>query len=104
MLAGLADRSLLIREATEDRLHQDYRSPLLPEAPQLLARLVAAGALASCWSGAGPTLLGICDGEDGERVRAGGGRPWRRSACPGGCCCARADLEGLIVEDVPTAY
>ena len=70
LLAGLADRSLLIREATEDRLHQDYRSPLFPEAPQLLARLVAAGALASCWSGAGPTLLGICDGGDGERVRA----------------------------------
>ena len=61
LLAGLADRSLMIREATEDRLHQDYRSPLFPEAPQLLARMVRAGALAACWSGAGPTLLGICD-------------------------------------------
>ncbi len=69
LLAGLADRDLMIREATEDRLHQDYRSPLFPEAPQLLARLVKAGALASCWSGAGPTLLGICDGE-------------RRRSCP----------------------
>ena len=74
LLAGLADRSLLIREATEDRLHQDYRSPLFPEAPQLLARLVAAGALASCWSGAGPTMLGICDAADGERRAVGGGQ------------------------------
>ena len=30
LLAGLADRHVLISEATEDRLHQDYRSPLFP--------------------------------------------------------------------------
>ena len=104
LLAGLADRSLLIREATEDRLHQDYRSPLLPEAPQLLARLTAAGALASCWSGAGPTLLGICDGEDGERVRAGAASAMEEIGVPGRVLLVRADLEGLIVEGVPTAY
>ncbi|HMK63407.1 MAG TPA: homoserine kinase [Acidimicrobiales bacterium] len=69
LLAGLADRSLLVKEATEDRLHQDYRIPLFPEAPQLLSALVSAGALAACWSGAGPTLLGLCDGGDAERVR-----------------------------------
>ena len=83
LLAGLADRSLLTREATEDRIHQDYRSPLFPEAPKLLAKLVDAGALASCWSGAGPTLLAICDGADQEKVR-GKARdpPWPRSALP----------------------
>ena len=73
----------MIREATEDRLHQDYRSPMFPEAPQLLARLVAAGALASCWSGAGPTLLGICDGEHGERVRAGAEEAMEEIGVPG---------------------
>jgi len=104
LLAGLADRSLLIRQATEDRLHQDYRSPLLPEAPQLLARLTAAGALASCWSGAGPTLLGICDGEDGERVRAGAASAMEEIGVPGRVLLVRPDLEGLIVEGVPTAF
>ena len=58
LLAGLADHRMLVREATEDRLHQDYRSPLFPEAPMLLASLVGGGALAACWSGAGPSLLG----------------------------------------------
>jgi homoserine kinase len=98
LLAGLADRSLLIREATEDRLHQDYRSPLFPEAPQLLARMVAAGALASCWSGAGPTLLGICDGAQGERVRASAEEAMESIGVPGRAFLLRADLEGLIVE------
>ncbi|HUY20871.1 MAG TPA: homoserine kinase [Acidimicrobiales bacterium] len=101
LLAGLADRSLLIREATEDRLHQDYRSPLFPEAPQLLGRLVAAGALASCWSGAGPTLLGLCDGQDGERVRSGAEAAMEEIGVPGRALLLRPDVEGLIVEGSP---
>ena len=67
LVAGLADHRLLVREATEDRLHQDYRSPLFPEAPMLLAGLLEGGALAVCWSGAGPSLLGIFDGPNGAR-------------------------------------
>jgi homoserine kinase len=59
LLAGLAEPSVLTAAATGDRLHQDARTTLFPEAPALLAALVEAGALASCWSGAGPTLLGI---------------------------------------------
>jgi homoserine kinase len=98
LLAGLADRSLLIREATEDRLHQDYRSPMFPEAPQLLARLVAAGALASCWSGAGPTLLGICDGADGESVRTQAEKAMADIGVPGRAMILRPDLEGLVVD------
>jgi homoserine kinase len=98
LLAGLADRALMIREATEDRLHQDYRSPMFPEAPQLLARMVKSGALASCWSGAGPTLLGICDGEQGERVCAGAQEAMEEIGVPGRAMLLRPDLEGLIVE------
>ncbi len=59
LLAGLAEPSVLTSAATGDRLHQDARTTLFPEAPALLVALVEAGALASCWSGAGPTLLGI---------------------------------------------
>ncbi|HXQ90819.1 MAG TPA: homoserine kinase [Acidimicrobiales bacterium] len=99
LLAGLADRSLLIREATEDRLHQDYRSPMFPEAPQLLARLVSAGALASCWSGAGPTLLGICESEMGEQVRASAQRSMEETGVPGRALLLRPDIEGLVVEE-----
>ena len=68
LLAGLADHRQLVREAAEDRLHQDYRSPLFPEAPMLLAGLLSGGALAACWSGAGPSLLGISTSEGVDRV------------------------------------
>jgi homoserine kinase len=98
LLAGLADRSLLVREATEDRLHQDYRSPLFPEAPQLLTRLVTAGALASCWSGAGPTLLGLCDGSDGERVRDAAEAAMADVGVAGRAMVIRPDVEGLIID------
>jgi homoserine kinase len=99
LLAGLADRSLLIRQATEDRLHQDYRSPLFPEAPQLLARLVNEGALASCWSGAGPTLLGICDGADAEAVKSKAESFMAEIGVAGRVLVLHPDLEGLVVED-----
>jgi homoserine kinase len=100
LLAGLADRSLLIREATEDRLHQDYRSPLFPEAPQLLNRLVRAGAIAACWSGAGSSMLGICDASAGERVRKAVESSMGEIGVPGKALLLRADLEGLRT-DVP---
>ena len=38
LIAGLADRRVLIKEATEDRLHQDYRSPAVPGGPQAAGR------------------------------------------------------------------
>ena len=85
LIAGLADSRVLIAEATEDRLHQDYRSPLFPAAPKLLSAMAACGALAVCWSGAGPSLLGICHGVETPGSRGGGhrGHGRRRRARPG---------------------
>jgi homoserine kinase len=60
LVSGLADHHQLLATAGDDRLHQGHRSVLFPEAPALLAGLREAGALTSCWSGAGPSLLGIC--------------------------------------------
>ena len=101
LLAGLADRALLIKEATEDRLHQDYRSPLFPEAPQLLARLVDSGSLAACWSGAGPTLLGICDAAEAAAVRDRAQRAMGEVGVPGQAMVLHPDLQGLVVDGPP---
>lgn len=68
MLAGLADRRQLVAEAGDDRLHQDYRAALFPEAAGVLVGLRAAGALTSFWSGAGPTLLAVCSEDSAEAV------------------------------------
>ncbi len=69
LMAGLADHRFLRPEAGQDRLHQPYRAALYPEAEPLLHGLVAAGALCSCWSGAGPSLLGVCERTAGRPVR-----------------------------------
>lgn len=98
LLAGLADRSLLVREATEDRLHQDYRMPLFPEAPQIMARFLEAGARASCWSGAGPTLLGLCEGADTDKVRGEMEKALSDHGVNGQVRVLHPDLEGLVVD------
>ncbi|MGA8372344.1 MAG: homoserine kinase [Acidimicrobiales bacterium] len=98
LIAGLADSRVLISEATEDRLHQDYRSPLFPAAPQLLSGLSRAGALAVCWSGAGPALLGICKGSEGAAVQAATQEVMAETRVPGEVLLLRADLEGLVVD------
>ncbi len=98
LLAGLADSRKLIPEATEDRLHQDYRSPLFPAAPKLLAAMVAGGALASCWSGAGPSLLAICRGIDAVQVQAACEAAMAEAGLTGQVLNLHADHDGLIVD------
>ncbi|MBA3654577.1 MAG: homoserine kinase [Actinobacteria bacterium] len=99
LLAGLADHRLLVREATEDRLHQSARTPLFPESGYLTAGLVEAGALAACWSGAGPSLLGICTAAAAPRVRAAGEGLLAEAGVAGRALVLDADHEGLVVED-----
>ena len=98
LIAGLADRSRLVREATEDRLHQQARTPMFPAAPVLLAGLVDAGARAACWSGAGPSLLAVCDRELGPTVRAAGEALLLQAGVPGRALHLDADRVGLVVE------
>lgn len=96
LVGGLADRRHLRREVTEDRLHQAARGRLFPEAAQLLTGLVEAGALASCWSGAGSSVLGICDFSDGPQVREAGEVLLSKAALPGRALLLAADLTGLV--------
>ena len=98
LIAGLGDSRLLVPEATEDRLHQDYRSPLVPAAPKLLSRLSAGGALAVCWSGAGPSLLGICAGAEGAKVTQAAQAALAEADVPGKVLLLRPDMHGLMVD------
>jgi homoserine kinase len=98
LVAGLADSRVLIPEATEDRLHQDYRSPFFPAAPQLLAALAAGGALAVCWSGAGPSLLGICPGPVAPEVQRVATAALQTAGIEGQVLILHPDMHGLIVD------
>jgi homoserine kinase len=101
LVAGLADRRLLVREATEDRLHQGARTPLFPESSHLLSALLDAGALATCWSGAGPSLLAICPAATAARVRATADELLAEAGVPGSSLLLEADLEGIVIEGPP---
>ncbi|MCL4433276.1 MAG: homoserine kinase [Actinobacteria bacterium] len=101
LLAGLGDRSMMDREACADRLHQDYRSPLFPQAPSLMNAMLEAGALAACWSGAGPTLLAICDLRSAANVLDGARSSLHQAGMQGHVIRLKPDMHGLQVgEDI----
>jgi homoserine kinase len=96
LLAGMAEPSLLTPAATADRVHQEARATLFPEAPALLEALVECGALASCWSGAGPSLLGITLETSVEKVSAGAQVALEESGLSGRVLVLRSDRRGLV--------
>jgi homoserine kinase len=75
-------RAVLLRAATRDRLHQDYRAPAMPESAALIRRLRADG-YAAFVSGAGPTVLALTVGP-GWPQKAAGYAPegWRAVILP----------------------
>jgi homoserine kinase len=97
LIPGLADHRLLIPAATGDRLHQGPRSVLFDRADELLASLVDAGALASCWSGAGPSLLALATASTAGAVAQAARRLLAGAAVPGRVLDLTADLAGLTV-------
>ncbi len=98
LIAGLADSSLLLPAAGDDRIHQGARSALFPEAPDLLELLRQAGATVACWSGAGPAVLAICaDTRATAGVQEAAERALAKLDLPGHATVIEPDLEGLII-------
>jgi homoserine kinase len=97
LIAGLADASVLVPRAMDDRLHQLPRAALFPEAGALLSGLVERGALSACWSGAGPTILGVCRAPDTERLRSDAEDLLASVGVAGRALAATPDLDGLVV-------
>ncbi|WP_141581704.1 homoserine kinase [Actinomadura sp. WMMA1423] len=65
----------VLLDATEDRLHQDYRAPAMPESAALVARLRGAGVPAVI-SGAGPTVLAFTTAAQVDSIGGGVGKGW----------------------------
>lgn len=97
LVAALTQSPELLFAATEDRLHQSYRSSAMPRTAALVAELREAGH-AAVVSGAGPSILVLANGSEERlqvvnRVRAA--HPdWTRHALA-------VDSEGATVEEVP---
>jgi len=97
LIAGLADRHSLIPGAGDDRIHQDRRAALFPEAPALLAGLREAGALTSFWSGAGSTILGVCDSDTAPAVAEAAKTMLSAQSVPGDVQVLEADHGGITL-------
>jgi homoserine kinase len=85
LVQALTGRPDLLFEATEDRLHQDYRAPAMPGSHELVRRLRAAG-LPAVVSGAGPTVLVLATADALDRAAPGvsGASTWGSAAEPAG--------------------
>jgi homoserine kinase len=68
LIAALIQSPELLPEATEDRLHQDYRASAMPETSELIQVLRANGH-AAVVSGAGPSIL-VLSSDPSQRVLA----------------------------------
>jgi homoserine kinase len=80
LMHALTTDPALLLPATEDRLHQDYRAPGMPETAQLMAQLRAAG-IPAVVSGAGPTVLAFGDADSVAGIERQQTAPgWRASA------------------------
>jgi homoserine kinase len=69
LVEALARRPELLLDATEDRLHQEYRSGVMAGTAELVRSLRAAG-LAATVSGAGPTVLVLTTADAGPGLES----------------------------------
>lgn len=97
LVAALTQSPELLFEATEDRLHQDYRGEAMPATRDLIAALRAEGH-AAVVSGAGPSVL-VLSGDPGARIAAAE----LATAMPGGWepHFLAVDIKGATVEEIP---
>jgi homoserine kinase len=100
LIAGMADHRRFDPAAGVDRLHQPYRTALFPESAALLAALLEAGALTAFWSGAGPTLLGVCHRTKVHDACAAVNEQMVRSGVAGSASVLEADTRGLVVTEL----
>ncbi|MFI0982378.1 homoserine kinase [Streptomyces sp. NPDC021093] len=75
LVEALTRRPEHLLAATEDRLHQDYRTPAMPESVALVNRLRADGVPAVI-SGAGPTVLALAEDGTADKVVRMAGDGW----------------------------
>jgi|SRR5579875_1084910 len=99
LVAALTQHPDLLFDATEDRLHQPYRGPLMPASADLIGRLRAAR-IPAVLSGAGPSVLAftvqgqtpVPDEVDSIAVQTG--KPWHVSPLD-------VDRRGALIRSVP---
>jgi homoserine kinase len=81
----------LLRAGMTDEMHQPYRLPLLPGSRELIDLAYERGAAGACLSGAGPTVLAICDSPAGAHAVE---KAWNAAGVAGMATRLRFDTAG----------
>jgi len=93
-----ADRLDLLSAMAEDRLHEPYRAAHFPALPELVAAARDAGAMGAALSGAGSSVLALCDHADvAERVARAMHATAERLGVPGRATAVRLSAAGAKV-------
>ncbi len=87
----------VLRTATQDRLHQPYRAPLIPGMARVFDAALDAGALGAAISGAGPTLIAFVV-EDAERVGEAMRSAWEKEGITSRALILDVDTQGTREE------
>ena len=81
----------LLEAAMRDEIHQPYRLSLLPGSGELIDLAYERGAAGACLSGAGPTVLAICDSPASAHAVE---KAWNGAGVPGMATRLRFDTSG----------
>lgn len=95
VVAGLGDLAELRPGAMADRLHEPSRAALFAPAAAITEALHAAGALGTCWSGAGPSVLAITTAPQSPQLADAGRVALAAQRIDGTVYELTPDLEGL---------
>jgi homoserine kinase len=96
--AVITSDASLLRTAMDDRLHQPYRLPLLPGTAELIERAYDHGAAGAALSGAGPSVLAICDTAISAHSVE---KAWNAAGVPGMATRLRFDTSGARLSTPP---
>ena len=97
--AVITSDASLLRTAMDDRLHQPYRLPLLAGAGELIETAYDHGAAGAALSGAGPSVLAICDTPISAHSVE---KAWNAAGVPGMAARLRFDIGGARLSTPPT--
>ena len=88
----------LLRVAMQDRLHQPYRSHLVPGLEDVIDAALANGAYGACLSGSGPTVLAFAPEERAGEIAAAMQAAFEDRSIPTNAWALDIDLAGARVE------
>ena len=97
--AVITSDASLLRTAMDDRLHQPFRLPLLPGSARLIDAAYEHGAAGAALSGAGPSVLAICDSPMSAHSVE---KAWNAAGVAGMATRLRFDTSGARLSTPPT--